>query len=357
MKSIIFIDRNNLYYYGGNVHTIIAMAFSKTAVSDLEIIDKDELEKQISEWVTAQKIEPTTAIIVFPPSCYFQKEIPLTTPPEQLDSIKKEFLANIPFNETLTQEFTLAKSTIMTVINKRFAYTLRDIFRSLNFKVESIAPTTELYGAQQITSFTPSIAQDALKKINRDSSFSIDEVEQITQGPMYDAPQTPPSNNRLYIMLGVFAVLLAVLGGVYFMNKKPTKKTVVTITPVPLQQTIPVPEATESAVISPTSSLTLIAKDELTIQVLNGSGVAGQADEIKSRLEEKTFDNITTGDSPVLQSAKTLVVFKPEVAEKDRKDIINIIEFYVEEVSVQEKNDIETDVLITTSTPAISPTP
>ncbi len=354
MRSVIYIDRNNLYYYGGNVHTPINFPFPKTAVSDMEIIDQKALGAQIADWVKSHKIEPSPVLLLLSSSLYFQKEIPENTPIDTYGEMKKIFLENIPFNDIHVQEIQLGKATLLIAINTDFVYGIRDIFHECGFTIEIIAPLAEVYGAQTVSSFSVSIAQEAIKKISKNNGFPLYPKE-VVSGPQFeDLPPQPTKNSRLYIMVAVFFILVSILAALFIMRKKP--KTV-KIEPTPAISTpMKQQEAIELPTSSPSGMLT-ISKEMLTIEILNGSGVPGQADTIRKQLLEKDFNNITTGNAPGVQTTRTLILVKKDVSETDRNQIIEVIKLFAEDYTLQEKDDIDVDILITTSRQAPTTTP
>lgn len=357
MKSIIYIDRNTICYYGGNVHTPIAFPFPKEIVTDMEIINESELSKQISEWVKTHKIEPTSSIILLASSIYFQKEIPDNTPPEKRPELKKIFVENVPFNETYIQEILIGKSILLVAINTDFVYKIRDIFYSCGFTVEAISPVAEIYGLQPVGSFSLQIAQDALKKISKDNGIPLHTAIETSITASEDILPKAESNRRLYIMLVIFFILIAILGALFYIRRKPkkiVKRTPVTnISPITAIPTI-IPTIQEETISSSEGSL---AKERISIQILNGSGIPGQADTMKQSLEGKGFNNITTGNANGAQSNRTLIIFKKEVDENSRNEITKAIKLYLDDYLVQEKEDIDSDVLIITAKHTVTTTP
>lgn len=357
MRSVIYIDRNNLYFYGGNVHTPVAFPFPKTAVNDMEVINPTELSTQIGEWIKTQKIEPSPAIIVVSQSVYFQKEIPEATPPEKHAEMKKMFIENVPFNDVYAQEIIVGKSTLLIAVNTEFVYIIRDIFHTFGFTVEAIAAVAEVYGLQPVSAFSTQVAQDALKKITKDNGFPLIAKEDIPASQSEDPLPHKQSNKRLYAMVAVFVVLLIILGVVYYMSRKPKK--VRKVPPAaPVVKPTQIIEASSSAIpgnASVESALSILKKD-LRIQILNGSGTPGQADRIRQNLLDIDFENITTGNA-IGPSTKTLIIYKRNVGQKERDEIIEVLEPFIDEYTVQEKDDISVDVQITTSPQTVTPTP
>ena len=162
------------------------------------------------------------------------------------------------------------------------------------------------------------------------------------------------NNIRLYLMLGFFIIIIGLLG--YMLNSRrlttssraetslsPTKKVTAQNPP----QSTPTPTNTPT----PQSTTAETPKDQLTIRILNGSGLSGQADQIKAELVKVNYkeENITTGNAPNQQSTTTRVVFKSRVASQLREEVADLLSKFANNVSTIENDEIEFDILITTA--------
>jgi hypothetical protein len=121
--------------------------------------------------------------------------------------------------------------------------------------------------------------------------------------------------NYLWIIIPTALLIGALVGGLitYFSglskinDEMPTPTPMATITP----QVEPTPTASSSASFK---------REELKIQVLNGSGVSGAAGKAKTLLESLGYKDIDTGNASMSDLAQT------EVAVKDTaKDFIDLI--------------------------------
>lgn len=90
-------------------------------------------------------------------------------------------------------------------------------------------------------------------------------------------------------------------------------------------------------------------KKELTIQILNGSGIAGQAGELKLKLADLGYENIEVGNAEDRTNTKTTVTFSKNVSNKDKDGITKELEKTFEKVEVLEQTGkSEFDAVITT---------
>ena len=357
MRSIIYIERNNLYFYGSNVHAPIAFPFQPTIVRDIEVINAEELEKQLGEFIKNNKIEPTETIIVLSHQSSFEKSLPPKTTPILIETEKKHFIENVPFGQILSQTFTSEKGIKIVAANKELAYIIRDIFTKHQFTVEVIASITPISPDTDI-SFTADSAQQILKKASllKQFAFPIIDVEVEVTDKFEEGFVQEKKNNNLYIMLVFLVIAIGILVFMYMNQQKErsAKKTKVVVTPqVSARRSSPSPSViTGSPEASP--SATSLPKATLTFQILNGSTISGQADDIKDSLEKAGYANVATGNSQT-QSSKTLIVYKSRVSPTQITEISNIVSSVVKDVATQQNEDISVDVLITTSQSSTTP--
>lgn len=90
-----------------------------------------------------------------------------------------------------------------------------------------------------------------------------------------------------------------------------------------------------------------VKKSEYKIEVLNGSGFAGQAGVAEEFLKDKEFDVISTGNADNYDYEKTVIQAKKEVKDtwiNELKDTLG--EKYTVESSVEVKEDGDADVTV-----------
>ncbi|HRN69997.1 MAG TPA: LytR C-terminal domain-containing protein [Candidatus Woesebacteria bacterium] len=357
MKSIIYIDRANLYFYGGNVHAPLLFAFKPTTIRDIEVINAEEFESELNGFIKDNKIEPSDVMIVVAHQSSFEKLIDPKTPADQVEIQKKQFLDNVPFEQTLSKSFKTDKEIKIIAINKDLVYLIRDIFNKNQFNVVTISSIASLFPEGDIT-FNAATAQQILSKssIFKQNMFLLQDIEVPTTDTFEETYGKEKKNMTLYYSIPAFVVLIGILVWLMIGQRNARNKRSKNISPTPVQQqilttpTVPVsPIASESALIIP--------KDSVTIRILNGSGIAGQADEVSTALEQKDYEQITTGNAPTLQSSGTLIIFKSRIPTPQREEIVNAVSEIVGEVTTQQNEEIDTDILITTAAPQLTSTP
>lgn len=115
------------------------------------------------------------------------------------------------------------------------------------------------------------------------------------------------SKNSIAIGLIVVLILAVIAGGVYVYKRGMKKGAAPATTPMP----------TESPEASPAVEL---KREDLKIQVLNGSGVAGVADEAKDFLKGLGYQEIEVGNADSYDYEETEVAIK-----EDKKDYLKFL--------------------------------
>ncbi len=131
-------------------------------------------------------------------------------------------------------------------------------------------------------------------------------MQQQTPPPQQPPTHTAPSNQQIFpsyadnpkkgspvkTVLPIVVSILLLMGALYFANQQLGIVDLGTLggsaTPTPTEA----PEPTEKPTPAPDTK-----KEDVTIDVFNGSGVTGQAGVIKAALESADFTGITTGNA------------------------------------------------------------
>lgn len=194
-------------------------------------------------------------------------------------------------------------------------------------------PTSGILQTQPASSQTPQIQalpNTPLSSINSSPALGVGQAQtqaqkqdttQPTTVPRPESTSIPPQDlepqkkSKLWIILVIlFVVIATVGGGLYYFRTKAVEevakedKTNASLNPTPSQTPVVIESspASESATVK-------IDLSKYKIQVLNGSGVKGEASKVKDILEKEQFvvQDIDNADSPNYE--KTIVRAKKDV--------------------------------------------
>lgn len=388
-KSFIFLTKSQLSFYGSNLNAVAVLDLTPALFQDMEIVNEEEFSKALTTFIETHKIQSAEFIQVLNTDMVIEGTVSLqknptpveqptqpSIPPAKIDpktlvkseeNIQQEiqdFLTIVPFENTLQSINRKDKKNIkIYVINKNVVDTIKTAFESKGFVFQGVT-ALPLTGQNPIATLDPHMAKSLLTHYDNLKSHQFPTAISL---PMKENPEetfvedekSEGSNSKTMVI--VLSVLLIVLGGLGYIiwtqfNTKPKSRSNSTTVPTTGVTVIsPTVGVSPTKTLSASSSATL-QDSKTTIQVLNGSGIPGQADQIKSDLAKIGFTDITTGNSSGITLSKTLVVFKKSVPSSTRDTIAEILKKRFSDISVQETEENEFDVSITTIK-IISPTP
>ncbi|MDA1317264.1 MAG: hypothetical protein O3B87_04540, partial [bacterium] len=234
MRAVLFIDRNSLYYYGGNIAKPISLAVPNDVLQDIEVIDDVAFKKILIQFLKKYAIKPALVMICFSSQSYFVKQLEPQKEPPDIPTLLSNFAEIVPFSHVLVNLFTFQKNQAIIALNKDLAYLLRDTLEPFGFKVEGFIPSYIFYGERPIP-FSLGIAQSIIKQFSslQQVSFPVHEEESViieADEKEFSEQETPKkTNSNLFIMIGVFGFLILVLiYMLFFFRKSPKKQPTVT---------------------------------------------------------------------------------------------------------------------------------
>ncbi len=163
---------------------------------------------------------------------------------------------------------------------------------------------------------------------------------QANQPPVGTQPNNSNKGKKVLIIVVVLVLLLALAGGAYYLLQSPEGSAESSPTPSISMET-PAPTSTPE-VIS-------INKEDVTIEVLNGSGIAGEAGFLQKELEELGYTDIEVGNADEQDQETTQLFMSSEFAQSDaREELVAKLESLYNEVEVTEDAPDDFDVRIIT---------
>lgn len=125
-------------------------------------------------------------------------------------------------------------------------------------------------------------------------------------------------NNKLFLVGLVAAILVLTGGGIFLYRKKsakiPSTPEVAQATPSPQTEAEVTPEE------EPTPTIETLNREDLKLQVLNGSGVAGTASKAKEFLEGLGYKDVDAGNADSYNYEETEISIR-----EDKKDYLELL--------------------------------
>lgn len=255
-KAVIYIKKTGFDYHDGTTGQNFNYNFPPNVVSDLDIVDQEQLEKSISEFIDTNKILPASVLVVFSEPTFFDKTVAEAVTPEQKDTSLRLFLDNVPFENVAYKVFDQQKGFRAVAVNEDMYKDIKEVLEGKGFKLEGLIPEITL-GTEGITSAIPKF--DALKKesmvsdVVKDtpSPSSSDGTRVMEVEIKKNGSQSKYALPSLMIIVGV----LCALGAVIYMQFNPPS-----VKKSPIPQTIVAPPPTAIPTEIPTSIPSLTAE-------------------------------------------------------------------------------------------------
>ncbi len=145
------------------------------------------------------------------------------------------------------------------------------------------------------------------------------------------------------IILVILLILALLAGGVWYLLREPDVEVDTTSNTL---STPAVARATSTPTVTPTP--VEIEREEITIEVLNGTGIAGEASFLQGELENLGYENIEVGNASSQDNETTLVVFSSETPESVIEELTTKLKELYEEVETDTSSSQSSNVSITT---------
>lgn len=339
-KAVIFVRRNSLELFAGGEGQILQ--FPPGVYQNLEILDQIAFEKQTGDFFARLKKQKT--VIVLSEELVFEKEIAAE---DETDSNNKyqQFLSALPISKEkqASKRVINGEKIYLLATNKKIYEAVKSVVEGLGWEVKAVVAETlfnEFLGIDEVNpaSVKKIVSQKELIKAC-DFLTSSEELQSIKKA----------SHKKTFIILGLFLLLLTgmilvsfrfgLLNFQAFREKKAEIKK-------ETSDRDSTGESSQSA--KEASSSAQVGKEELKVQILNGSGVAGQAKKLKDEFVKMGFENIEVGDSDETANEETIVIFSQKVTLGLEQELVPKLEEIFEKVNTKESTKEEFDITITT---------
>lgn len=243
-SGIIYLQKDKFSLYVPTATKNIEFRFVPEIVKDLDVINLELLENLIKLFITNSKVPPMTFTIILADNACFIKDFIKTPqnpnqtvpgqpqPPidEKADQeIKKnedDFIDHVPFDNVVSKTLPLGNGEKIIAVNKDLLDAIASSFEKIGSKINMVLPGI-VFGNN--IGIAPALNQVTVNLIlsQEDSLRDYDFLnKEVYQPILKDKPEkedfyvkddsdAPKSNKRLFIMIGVFVLLIIVLIVVY----------------------------------------------------------------------------------------------------------------------------------------------
>jgi len=380
---VLFIDRLGFSVYQDTLINIPRFNFTPDLVVNLDLINKEQFTNLIATFIQVNKIAGSSLVVVLSDDVIFVKNLqnPVQEPtlPRDLktnlndtkdnkDEIQS-FLEDIPFEEVLARVIKTGEVNRIVAANKDLVMTIISAFVNKGSAIETVVPG---YTFGQNANFSTGLNLsnvavilgniDVLKSGNlltdQEKIVPRQDLESGIKGLSTNIDMKPnstddkkkPRNLRQYILIGVFIILLTILGVVYFnsRNVQPVpqsaklENTSVGALSVPTIPPVTEPILTQTPIATVSSNL-----KNIKISVVQSSQIDERVTNLKNDLLKMGFNNILSQVSEASIPEKSSIVFSHDIPSDLRNSVIGEIKEILLDVSILEDQNSSFTIKIT----------
>lgn len=348
-KGLVYVSAKYLIYYGLKQEEGITLDFPAKVVEKTEIIDQPAFDGLLLDFVSAKNLEPQQIVMVLGNDIIFEKTVPRSQYDLKSQEETDTFLKAVQIKPEQI-DFKVLKATDdvhFVATSQPFYQNIKKTFEKLGWTVDMIIPVSLFSGMAQNDRLT--IAEANLVFNSYDLLHVGDFLDGKTQENTKDEPEVSQATPKSFIappekkgsplkMIIIFILIFAAIFGLTFAGLKYQSQIMGIFGGEAKQEVTPTPISPSS---TPTPTPELIPQEDLTINVQNGSGIAGQAGVVQSALEDLGFSNIETGNSDDQEQTTTTVEYSNQVSEEDQELINEYLEETFSDVSIKQDQDTE----------------
>lgn len=253
--GLIYLQKDKFDIYSLTTARLYEFRFVPEIVRDLEVMNFDLLENLIKLFIANNKIAPENiSIILSDNACFIKDFMSHITPPnaaaaqptgtsasvsapvipvlpnqDELIEQSKEFIEHVPFDKVVSKVIPISNGIKVVAVNLDFYEAFKTAFEKLGFKVNAVIPgivfgngistkpVLDIVTANTVLQQTEAVKEyDLLNQVAfvapTKQSADIDKGIEVEEKPK------KKNNKRVFVMLGVFGVLIGILLLVLVLN-------------------------------------------------------------------------------------------------------------------------------------------
>lgn len=331
-EIVLLLGKDYLHLYTKKLIHPRRIEFPPDTVKDFKIINKERFIELIVELFTSVETKNIRGLILLSEEMFSQKII---THKNSIQTAQEteQFLNGLPFSpdELIKKKVAVDNGCMLIAAHRPIFEELKNMAYKLGLNIDEVFAIT------------------AFKDINNHNHLTSANVRLILEAASsiskYNLLENDPLNNSRYKNLKVVlsnpviiavssVVFLSIIFFIFFIMFSLKNQSKVT------QSKIEVPQVGLKSNQESTPTTTIISyapKEKLQIQILNGSGITGQANKIKNIFLKLGFNSIKTGNISISKS--TEVSFKNLVDPNTRNEITLELQNMFKNLALKESTD------------------
>lgn len=296
-EAVVILKRKSIWIYYSQLNKIVNIEFAPDVFNHLKILNLRRFNSEIVAFLSKHK--PRKAILIL-------------------------------------SEETLPANTAIYL-------TIVDIFERLGWKVKAVLPIT-VFDFPLGSVFTKTHIKQILKKQKfvKGANLLINHTKTVN---------LKTKNQKIVLLVSVI-VLSCIYIAVFLIRFQMTPRPQVVVAKPVISQSRALPASSTNILVGqpvPASASAILNKEDLKIQVLNGSGILGQGAKLRDKLLSAGFLNVDVGNSYGSKNSVTEIIINKNVSKNLQDELLSITKktFY-KTTAIIEESTSKFDVTITT---------
>lgn len=354
--ALVFLKPNGLDIFTQSGEYSTSLEFTPEELRHLEVINAEKIAARIAKCISSLKSQQV--LLALSDEVVFEKRLPSQ---EANQAALDDFFANVPFDKQkiIQKVVSLEDEKVAISCNRQLCEIIVNTFHEKGWLIKHILPLSVFKTSDPGTPMAQEVP-DILRTINNHSAYDLVSGIHVKPGAAVEAnPQAEDENADdaprptvtiqyniwLLAILGiVILIMFGVLGYQFYQARSTSKEAV-----VPSIEPSVIPAASSSVEVSATPAAEFKSTKDLTVTVLNGSGISGQAGKVKTELEKLGLTHIDVGNSVTAENSKTTIAsFSASVSDKDQQGILDVLDTFFTSVDSTISAKAQYDVYILT---------
>lgn len=340
-QAVLLLGRFQGVYLSQTMAQPVTIPFPPEIIRDMDVVNRDALADFLKAITEQMQLTPSELTLLLADDILFVKQFP-TAGIKTSEKDIQTFVDSVPFEEQAVTKMPAPPNTVVAVSSREYFEAFEDAFKKLKFAVTLIFPAfvmaKEANLSQTVDINTLSTALHRAPAYHQYNLFQKEEdVLPHAASPLI-TKDAPKDKTRLYIMIGVFGILLVVLFFVYRASNQPLK-------PTPKQA----PQAsapTAGASTSPTPAASSSAEASQSAKIQYVTEKSQQATTIQIKLQAHGI-TVDMEETPSLTGSGSLAVFSSSIPAETKQAIVTDLQQIEPSIKVQDTPSSSVGIQIT----------
>ena len=313
---VLYLGGNFLEVFETNSNNQQRLSFSPSSIQHSEIVDKKKYSEELQKFIEGLKLKTGKGIIVLSSELVYASDVDITGKNEKDET--KKFLTALPLLRDNLATITLRNKNNLRIVaaNRKLYEGVVEVLKISNVEIFSIAPVSVFPNRTNDQEFTAQEAKKIAgekKILQRYNFFQSKNNSQIDKDsdmidPALEGEEKKSIRKQLILLSLSLLLLIGALGYLLLWSeiiKNPWFKKPESLRPKPTKVIAPSPTSQPSPTAEP-----LTDKSAIKIQILNGSGIEGQAGKLSNLLQGIGYSNVAIGNTNDLEQRTTITYSK-----------------------------------------------